>query len=74
MDSSRQGCRLRLGEDVERGADLEIAFAPAIGGDLPTVEVQARVIWCRVEGLSYQAGVQFQDAPEELETLLSGLC
>jgi hypothetical protein len=74
MDVSRQGCRLRTGEDVARGSLLEVSFAPPIGGDLPPVIVPGRVIWCRVEGLSRQVGVHFDGAPAALEDLVAGLC
>ena len=74
MDVSRQGCRLRTGEDVARGSLLEVSFAHPIGGDLPPVVVMARVIWCRVEGLSRQAGLHFDGAPAALEELLAGHC
>jgi hypothetical protein len=74
MDVSRQGCRLRTGEDVARGSVLEVAFSRAIGGDLPPVVVSGRVIWCRVEGLSRQVGLHFDDAPAALDELIASLC
>jgi hypothetical protein len=71
MDASRHGCRLRLGRDVARGATVAVSFSWPVAGDLAPVEAVGRVIWCRVEGLSYQVGVHFADAPAELETLLA---
>jgi PilZ domain-containing protein len=61
MDLSRDGCRLRLGEDLERGSSLVLLFeAPlADGARSPSVEVNGTVTWGRIEGLSYQAGVHF---------------
>lgn len=72
MDVSRQGCRLRTGEDVARGSLLEVAFPRRIGGDLPPLVVAARVVWCRVEGLSRQAGLHFDAAPADLDDLVAG--
>lgn len=61
MDLSRDGCRLRLGEDLERGSSLTLLFeAPlADGARSPSVEVKGTVTWGRIEGLSYQSGVHF---------------
>jgi hypothetical protein len=74
MDTSGQGCRLRLGEDVARGAEVHVSFAWPIAGDLPPVEAVGQVIWCRVEGLSRQVGVHFASTPPGLERLLSTSC
>jgi hypothetical protein len=61
MDLSRDGCRLRLGEDLPRGSVVVLLFeAPlADGARSPSVEVTGTVTWARMEGLSHQTGVHF---------------
>jgi hypothetical protein len=73
MDLSIRGCRLRLGEDLERSGSVTVAFEspPDAEGRTLEVEVAGTVIWCRREGLSYQAGIHFQDAPDSLEQILN---
>ena len=44
--------------------------APPRGSYQP-VEVSGQVIWCRREGLSYQAGIHFAAAPDALEAILT---
>ena len=63
MDLSREGCRLRLGEDLRRGSSVTLLFeAPlADGARSPSVEVIGSVTWARPEGLSYQTGVHFSE-------------
>jgi hypothetical protein len=64
MDLSREGCRLRLGEDLPRGSRVTLLFeAPlADGARSPSVEVTGSVTWVRLEGLSYQVGLHFGGA------------
>jgi hypothetical protein len=73
MDLSLRGCRLRLGEDLARNSGVTVAFEspPAADGSTMEVEVAGTVIWCRREGLSYQAGIHFTDAPDALEHILN---
>jgi hypothetical protein len=74
MDLSRAGCRVRLGEDLERGTSVTVRVdhpgkegAPGL-----SAEVAGTVIWSRFEGLSHQAGVHFDgDSPALLEILSS---
>jgi len=68
MDLSTRGCRLRVGEDLPRGGPVTVDFE--VEGT-PAVEVPGRVIWCRREGLSYQAGIHFAAAPDALEAILT---
>ena len=68
MDLSTRGCRLRVGEDLDRGGTVTVAFE---GEGAPAVEVTGQVIWCRHEGLSYQAGIHFATAPDALEAILN---
>jgi hypothetical protein len=73
MDLSLRGCRLRLGEDLARGAAVSVALeAPrASEGRAAEVEVAGLVIWSRREGLSYQVGIHFDEAPASLEQILN---
>jgi hypothetical protein len=70
MDLSGRGCRLRVGEDLTRGGPVSVAFE---GEGTPPVEVDGQVIWCRKEGLSYQAGIHFETPPPALEAILTGI-
>jgi hypothetical protein len=67
VDLSARGCRLRIGEDLPRGATVRVELS---AGTAPPVELAGAVIWCRLEGLSHQAGVHFDDAPDDLMDLL----
>ncbi len=63
IDLTSFGCRLRLGEALARGQALAVVFQePGSNGQgALEVEVRGRVIWSRSEGLSCQAGIQFDD-------------
>ena len=71
MDLSRLGCRLRTGEDLprDRKVNVRVEFRMA---DEPvlTVDGIGTVMWTRLEGLSYQTGIQFDTEPEGLSDLL----
>jgi PilZ domain-containing protein len=72
VDLSPRGCRLRIGEDLPRSAAVRVQLSAA-GEKAPApveVEVEGIVVWCRLEGLSYQAGIHFDDAPSDLMDLL----
>lgn len=72
MDLSMSGCRLRLGEDLPREGTLVVAFeSQRADGRSLEVEVPGTVIWSRREGLSFQVGIHFQDAPDSLEQILN---
>jgi hypothetical protein len=75
LDLSRSGCRIRLGEDLARGSVVNVLFEAPLrdGAQALSVEVPGSVIWCRLEGLSYQAGVLFGDAPDELNDILNSI-
>ena len=75
MDLSPYGCRLRVGEDVARGSEVAVIFeTPASQGAAgPAVEVPGRAIWGRLEGLSHQVGVHFEDSPKGLLDILAAL-
>jgi hypothetical protein len=70
MDISTRGCRLRVGDDLERGGTVSVAFE---GEGAPPVQVDGQVIWCRREGLSYQAGIHFATASDALEAILNAI-
>ena len=75
MDLSRNGCRLRLGEDLTRGGELTVAFETPLkdGVKSLSVEVPGTVVWSRLEGLSYQVGILFGATPETLNDIFSAL-
>jgi hypothetical protein len=75
MDLSPYGCRLRVGEDIPRGAAVSVIFEAPIqdGARTPSVEVPGTAMWARLEGLSYQVGVHFEDSPMGLLEILSVL-
>src|SRR5512139_2199812 len=64
MDLSPYGCRLRVGEDVPRGAIVAVLFETPIrdGSRSTSVEVPGRAMWARLEGLSFQVGVHFDSS------------
>jgi hypothetical protein len=71
VDLSTRGCRLRVGEDLPRSSAIRVAFTgPAHEGASAEVEAAGTVMWCRLEGLSYQAGIHFSHERTELEQLL----
>jgi hypothetical protein len=75
MDLSPYGCRLRVGEDIERGAAVAVVFEAPIqdGSKTASVEVPGTTMWARLEGLSFQVGVHFEDSPMGLLEILSVL-
>ena len=75
LDLSRRGCRLRLGEGLKRGGAVTVRLeAPSREAETPAAaEVRGVVIWSRLEGLSYQTGIQFDGEPAELHAILLAL-
>ena len=75
MDLSPYGCRLRVGEDIDRGATIAVSFEAPIrdGAHAALVEVPGTAIWARLEGLSFQVGVHFEEPPAGLLEILSVL-
>jgi len=75
MDLSPHGCRLRVGEDLPRGEAVTVAFEAPLkdGARSAAVEVAGLVMWSRLEGLSYQAGLHFEAAPHDLLEVLGAL-
>ena len=70
VDLSAHGCRLRVGEDLPRGAEVRVQLTPPGSGDGATVDLQGVVVWCRLEGLSHQAGLHFAAPPPDLMEIL----
>jgi len=72
VDLSARGCRLRIGEDLTRGATVRVQLTAPAGGThaRPPVELAGLVVWCRLEGISHQAGVHFENPPPDLMDLL----
>ena len=65
MDLSRAGCRIRLGQDLPRGSKIRVRIEhPSPEGEMIRADIEGAVIWCRLEGLSFQAGIQF-DSDED---------
>jgi hypothetical protein len=75
MDLSPYGCRLRVGEDITRGIPIAVVFEAPIrdGTRGAVVEVPGTAIWARLEGLSYQVGVHFENSPAGLLDILAML-
>jgi hypothetical protein len=68
VDLSARGCRLRIGEDLARGAAVRVELSAPSSPE--PVDLTGSVMWCRLEGLSHQAGVHFDEPPEDLMDLL----
>ena len=75
LDLSERGCRLRLGEELKRGAPVTVVFERPLTDGAPalSVEAEGRVTWARLEGLSYQAGIHFDAEAAEVPAILSAL-
>lgn len=73
MDLSPYGCRLRVGEDIDRGVAMAVVFEAPLrdGVRAAAVEVPGTTIWARLEGLSFQVGVHFAGQPDGLLDILS---
>lgn len=72
MDLSRKGCRLRLGESLAHGAPVQVRITRGADG-APAVALDGVVVWTRLEGLSYQAGIHFPVDSADLAELLDDL-
>ncbi len=75
VNISSQGCRLRLGQELERGSRVEVQFEAPLrdGATALHAEVHGSVTWSRSEGLSFQVGIQFDSAAKGLQDLLESL-
>jgi hypothetical protein len=72
MDLSSNGCRIRVGAPFDLGSTAWLRFEAPIrdGSSAATMETRATVIWTRTEGLSYQIGLRFAEAPDALGELI----
>ncbi len=75
VNISSQGCRLRLGQELERGSRAQVQFETPLrdGATALHAEVLGTVSWSRPEGLSFQVGIQFDSVPSGLNDLLESL-
>lgn len=75
VNISSTGCRLRLGQDLERGTTVGLQFDTPLrdGATSLHAEVQGTVSWSRSEGLSYQVGIHFASSTAGLQDLLESL-
>jgi PilZ domain-containing protein len=74
IDLSNRGCRLRVGQDLPRGAQVKVVLQPPRDARAPLeVAVRGTVVWCRSEGLSHQVGVAFVDEPSGLDEILASV-
>jgi hypothetical protein len=72
MDLSRLGCRLRTGEDLPRDKKVNVRVEFRMAEQpVMTVEGVGIVMWTRLEGLSFQTGIQFDSEPQGLADLLT---
>jgi hypothetical protein len=71
MDLSAQGCRLRLGERLQRGQKIRVVLECVESEKNMHVDVPGEVVWSRLEGISHQVGIRFLKAAPELEVLLN---
>lgn len=75
VNISSTGCRLRLGQDLERGAKVGVQFDTPLrdGATSLHAEVDGTVSWSRSEGLSFQVGIHFNSSTAGLQELLESL-
>jgi hypothetical protein len=74
VDLSNRGCRLRVGQDLARGAQVTVFLQSPRDAEKPMeVEVPGTVEWCRSEGLSHQVGVAFAAEPSGLGEILDSV-
>lgn len=75
LNLSAQGCRLRLGQDLARGARVGLQFERPLrdGATALNAEIEGAVSWSRLEGLSHQVGIQFSSDAGALQDLLEAL-
>ncbi|HET7291095.1 MAG TPA: PilZ domain-containing protein [Vicinamibacteria bacterium] len=75
VNISAQGCRLRLGEDLERGTTVAVMFETPLrdGATALNAELEGVVSWSRLEGLSHQVGIQFTSPSQALQDLMDSL-
>jgi hypothetical protein len=72
LDLTPRGCRLGVGAAIELGARVTLEFARPLSDGVHdlTVEVEGVVCWCRFDGTSHQAGIEFDGEPAGLEDVL----
>jgi hypothetical protein len=73
MDLSLLGCRLRLGERLQRGQKIRVILECVKSTENLQVDTPGEVVWSRLEGLSYQVGIHFLKEASGLDALLNAL-
>jgi hypothetical protein len=75
LDLTELGCRIRIGEDIASRAPVVVRFeAPLRDGATSTsIEADGSVMWCRLEGLSWQAGIRFAERNQGVREILREL-
>lgn len=75
LDLSKHGCRLRVGEDLENGREVQLRFEAPLrdGARAVSLEVAAVVMWCRQDGLSRRTGMRFSASPVGLDEILGAI-
>lgn len=71
MDLSLLGCRLRLGERLQRGQKIRVILERIGSEESVQVDVPGEVVWSRLEGLSHQVGIRFLKEAPDIEALLN---
>jgi len=74
MDISKAGCRLRLGEELVRGGRISVLVShPQPDGSVRSAQIEGTIVWWRLEGLSYQAGIHFTSESALLIDIMTSL-
>jgi hypothetical protein len=74
VDAGPLGCRLRVGENLRPGTAITVVVGSHHGAkEGGAVEAAGTIVWTRLEGLSYQAGIHFAAEPEGIRELLATL-
>ena len=70
-DMSASGLRLRLERPSPVGPDSRIALV--LGSGAGSIEVMARVVWCRPSGAGHDLGLEFTDRDARTRSALFNL-
>jgi hypothetical protein len=76
LDLTESGCRLRVSRQPPASTRMELRFEALLhdGVKSATIEVPARVTWCRpLQGDAAEVGAEFLAPPEGLSEILGAL-
>jgi len=76
LDLTASGCRLRVTRQPQASARMELRFEALLhdGAKSATIEVPARVTWCRpLQGDAAEIGAEFLEPPEGLSEIVGAL-